>query len=137
MKKILVLAVVCAAMFALPLAAQQADSDEEGLTYINVNVYKVYDHKDAYIVVYGKNNNKTATVVIPKAWAIQQPRKLEFRKMIAPVNQPFMTVFYRGANFARVFLTLPSDRRRSVWAAAPYADVQSELDKESLTIVLD
>jgi hypothetical protein len=48
-----------------------------------------------------------------------------------------MTVFYRGEAFERVFLTMPQDRRRSVWGAAPYADVQGELDKEALTIVLD
>ena len=138
MRKILVLA-ICAVAFALPLAAQQAagTDDETGLTYINVVVHKVYDHKDAYIVVYGKNSNRTGTVVIPKTWVVQQPRKLQFRKLHAPITQAFMTVFYRGTQFERVFLTMPQDRRRSVWGAAPYADIQGELDKEALTIVLD
>ena len=138
MRKILVLA-ICAAALALPLAAQQAaGTDEEtGLTYINVVVHKVYDHRDAYIVVYGKSSNRTATVVIPKTWVVQQPRKLQFRKMQAPITQAFMTVFYRGTQFERVFLTMPQDRRRSVWGAAPYADIQGELDKEALQIERD
>jgi hypothetical protein len=131
MKKVLLLALVVFSCCLLPLASQEADEDP--LTYINFKVYKVLEHKEAYIVTYGTFTNKVASVIIPKTWIDKHPRKLLFRKLQKPL-EPFMTVFYRGGEFYRMFLTMPTDRRESVWGTAPFADVSSELGKETLSL---
>jgi hypothetical protein len=133
MKKLLVFVLIAAACGAGLSAQAAAESSEDTLTYVNVSVYKVYDNKDAYIVLYGKSNNTTAQVVIPKKWAGERPRRLEIRNMINPTKQPYMSVWFRGGAFERITLTLPRNRQNAVWGAAPWADV-GDLDKTSITV---
>jgi hypothetical protein len=134
MKRISFLVLAAMICVVFPLVAQDAQSSEGNLTYVNARVYKVYDHKDAYIVVYEKHSNKAAKVIIPKQWIVERPRKLEIRNMVAPLNQAYMSVWYKDGAFDHVVLTLPRSRQHPVWGAAPWANVEGDLDKSSIAL---
>ncbi|MDR1785595.1 MAG: hypothetical protein LBR23_03925 [Spirochaetaceae bacterium] len=124
---------LCAAAFA----GAQDSSSKEGLTYVTVRVYRVFESPEAYIVMYPTHSNKAASVAIPKTWQIQQPgksaRKLIFQKLRLPL-EPFMTLFYRDGVFERVYLTMPLDKTDSRWGLSKKAGAQGDLDKESISI---
>ena len=110
---------------------------EAEITYHNVQVYKVLDHKDAYIVMYAKGHREVGTVTIPKKWyssAMTADSKLHFRALPNGMN-PYMTVVKRAGAFERVFLTLPTSRALPVWGVADLTVKVDDLDKESLEIV--
>ncbi|MBQ0051754.1 MAG: hypothetical protein KBT11_06795 [Treponema sp.] len=110
---------------------------EAEITYHNVIVYKILDHKDAYIVTYAKGHRDAATVTVPKKWYSSSANvnsKLSFRPL--PKNMdPYMTVIRRGEGFERVILTLPVSRADSVWGVADSSYVVNDADKDSLEIV--
>lgn len=109
---------------------------ESEVTYRNVLVYKVLDHKDAYIVMYAKGHRDVATVTIPKKWyssAINVNTKLSFRALPKGMD-PYMTVISRNGSFERVLLTLPTSRAASVWGVADSSYVVNDADKETLEI---
>lgn len=107
--------------------------NESQMTYKNVNVYKVLDQKDAYIVMYAKGHNDIGSVDIPKKWYENSPKKLQFRPLSKGMT-PYMTVFYRNGEFSHVILTMPTNRAASSWGVAD-SNVQVNADKETLDIV--
>ena len=87
MKKFLI-SVILAALTAASVMAQDAQAAKpvwdhgdnvSDLSYQNVFIYKVLDHKDAYIVMYAKQGMKVGTTIVPKSWSAQTPRKLDIR----------------------------------------------------------
>jgi hypothetical protein len=137
MKKILILVFAVFLCCAVSAAAQE---ENPGLSYVNVKVYRVFDSNDAYVVLYATTTNKTASVVIPKAWLDRQPegtqRKLMIRTLQRP-SDPYMTVFYRGGAFERVILTMPLSKTDASWGFINKADIKGEdLEKETLTLEL-
>lgn len=107
--------------------------NESEISYKNVTVYKVLDHKDAYVVMYAKGHREVGNVTIPKKWYKESPRKLGFRKLSVGMS-PYMTVFYRGGNFEQVVLTMPVNRADSAWGVAD-SNVQIDSDKDTFDIV--
>ena len=130
MKKML-LVLFMAACFALPALAQEASSSTpiwdhgtnvSAVTYRIVQIYRIYDQQDAYIILYEKQDASIGQVSIPKKWADGEgstPRKLFWRDKIKTLGS-YMTVYYKDGNFFKVMLTVPYNRNEAVWSVAPY-----------------
>ncbi len=144
MKKI-ILALLLAASFVLPLAAQSGDSEKttpiwdhgdnvSDISYTSVPIYRVFQHKDAYVVYYQKQDLRRGTVVIPRKWAYGTAgRKLYFRKRPANLDS-FMTVYYKGGEFYKVTLTVDLASHDAIWGILPAYTKLSGTDAESLTV---
>ncbi|MCR5763450.1 MAG: hypothetical protein K6G00_08735 [Treponema sp.] len=139
MKKLL-LALIMAASVVMPALAQEAakpiwdkGDNVSNLTYRNVQVYKVYDQLDSYIVLYQKQTTEIGQIAIPKKWATGNvDRKLVFHEKVKNVGA-YMSVFYKDGDFYKVILNVPMDRRDSVWAVAPNG-TQVDANIETLSI---
>ena len=144
MEKIIV-ALLLAACFALPAVAQSNESSKttpvwdhgdnvSDLTYETVPIYRVLNHKDAYVVIYLKQNLKVANVVIPKKWAYGTVgRKLFFRTKPASLDSS-MTVFYKGGEFFKVCLTVNPSQHDSIWGMVPNGTKLEGTDAETLEL---
>ncbi len=138
MKKIFI-ALVLACVCVLPAVSQSKGSETQSskpiwdhgdnvasFTYRNVRVYKVYDYKTAYVVLYEKGGVGVGSVTIPKKWYAKKAseRKLEFRNLPAGLD-PYMTVIYKDEEFYKVWLTLNMDHYAgSIWGVLPtYVEV--------------
>ena len=114
----------------------KSSSYEQGpITYHNVLVFKVFDHKDAVIVAYADHNRGMKQVTIPKTWSQNIPRKLEYRPCPKGIN-PFMTVYYKDNAFYKVVLTVPpATNPDNLWAVAPsHFDVGDVSSIESIKL---
>mgnify|MGYP006916023068 CR=1 FL=1 len=139
MKKLL-LALIVAASIVLPALAQEAakpiwdkGDNVSNLTYRNVQVYKVYDQLDSYIVLYEKQSTEIGQLVIPKKWASGNvDRKLVFHQKVKNVGS-YMSVFYKDGEFYKVILNVPLDKRDAVWSVAPNG-MQVDTNIESLKV---
>ncbi len=143
MKKLLFV-LFMAACFALPALAQEKTAttprwnhgdNVSNITYRIVQVYRVYDQNDAYIVLYEKQDAQIGQVVIPKKWAdVEGPteQKLFFRDKIKNLGS-YMTVYYKNGDFWKVMLTVPFNHRDTVWSVAPYG-TQVDANVETLDV---
>ncbi len=135
MKRILVL-VMLAVVFATGMIFAQ-ESTEEGkssLSYRNVTIHKILDHKHVYIVLYAKHGIGVGQVMIPKTWSKENPRKIQFRLLPKGLN-PFMTVVYKDGEFHKVILTAPSPKVGGTWGvASAYVDIGDSAQAETLEI---
>lgn len=128
--------------FTMAAVAQSSDSSSSDkdeskwseMSYVNVPVIKVYEGKEAYIVLYLKNKTGVGKVVIPKAWAKatkDTPRKLKFRNAKSD-KASYMCVQKKGGEFHRVVLTVPASKSSSIWAVADYHKEIEGSDKDTL-----
>ena len=141
MNKFLI-SVILAALTAASVMAQDAQAAKpvwdhgdnvSDLSYQNVFIYKVLDHKDAYIVMYAKQGMKVGTTIVPKSWSAQTPRKLDIRNKPKGLS-PYMTVIKKNGEFLLVRMTLPLNRNDPVWGVAPNGTTVSGADAETLSI---
>ena len=110
---------------------------ESAISYKNVTVYRVLDHRDAYVVMYARARNQIGKVTIPKSWHSRdnenKKAKLNFRPLPTGMA-PWMTIITRDGNFDSVTLTMPTGRNHAAWGVAT-SDVEiSDLDKQTLEI---
>ena len=141
MKKLFVLAtMILAGVLFSASAKEKADYkyefQESAVSYRNVQVYKVLDHKDAYIVMYAKGHRDVGTVNIPKKWysaSMRADSKLSFRPLPKGMY-PYMTVISRDGAFERVLLTLPVSHNSPIWGVADSTHKIDDADKETLDI---
>ena len=141
MKKLVFLAsLLCAGILFSASAKEKADYkyefQEAAVSYRNVQVYKVLDHKDAFIVMYAKGHRNVGTVTLPKKWyssASRADTKLSMRPLPSGMN-PYMTVIYRDGEFERVLLTLPVSRATPIWGVADSTVQIDDADKDTLEI---
>lgn len=142
MKKLFILsALLCVGFLFSAAAKEKADYkyeyQEAKVSYHNVQIYKVLDHKDAYIVMYAKGHREVGTITIPKKWyssASSSDAKLNFRSLPKGMY-PYMTVLYRDSSFERVILTLPTARNNPVWGVADSTVKIADADKDTFDIV--
>lgn len=133
---LLVLALSCASIMAQDEQSENSGRDESKwgpVSYYNVPVYKVFDSKNAYVVVYGKSRYGAGSTTIPKKWArgnVQNPRKLKFRTVEGTL-QPFMTVVSENGEFKRVVLNVPASKSNKIWGVAKESAVK-DADKDTL-----
>ena len=104
------------------------------ISYVNVPILKILEGKNAYSIIYQKNQVGVGSVVIPKAWAkgsTDSPRKLKFRKVRSGYNS-FMTVIKDEGEFKRIILSVPMNKSDSIWGVADYRKPMEGEDKETL-----
>ena len=104
------------------------------LSYVNVPILKILEGKNAYSIIYQKNQVGVGSVVIPKAWvksSPDSPRKLKLRKVRSGYNS-FMTVIKDDGEFKRVILSVPMNKSDSIWGVADYRKTMEGEDKETL-----
>ena len=130
MKKFFAAAVLAIAMI-LPAVSQENNEQTKQpvwnhgdnvstISYQNVRILKIYDQKDAYVVLYEKQGIDIGTAVLPKKWFKNEDgaRKLNFRTMPKGLS-PYMTVISQNGEFLKVWITAPTNRFNSLWAIAP------------------
>lgn len=130
MKKSLFIAALfgIAVLFSASAREYKNEFVESSVSYKNVTVYKVLDHKDAYIVMYAKGHREVGNIAIPKKWYKEHPSKLKFR-VLPNGLQPFMSVYYKDGNFSYVILTMPTSRMAAAWGVADSnAEVNADVD---------
>lgn len=138
-KSLLALLLVCGLTITGVFAQEQAEqtTEEYGgeLSYRNVVVYKVFDHRDVVVVVYAKHGKDMAQVMIPKSWTHENPRKLTYRTCPPGIN-PYMTVLTKNGEFHKVILTLPHVKSPdSLWTvASPHLDIGDAASAETLEL---
>ena len=137
MKKFFVISALLLVASLFTVSAEERgykyEYQESNLTYKNVIVYKVLDHRDAYVVMYAKGHREVGNVTIPKKWYKESQHKLAFRTLPAGMS-PYMTVLYKSGEFSQVILTMPVNRGDSTWGIAD-SNVQVDANKDTFDIV--
>lgn len=105
------------------------------LTYQNVRIYKIYDQKDAYVVLYEKQGIDIGTAVLPKKWFSNEEgaRKLNFRNLPKGLS-PYMTVIKQDGEFLKVRVTVPNNRFNPIWSIYPRGKTVDGTDADTLSI---
>ena len=84
MKKFFVISALLLAASLFTVSAEDREYkyeyQESNLTYKNVTVYKVLDHREAYVVMYAKGHREVGNVTIPKKWYKESPHKLSCKE---------------------------------------------------------
>lgn len=138
MKKFLMILAIFTA-FTFSVAAQNNGEPKNeamwsNMSYVNVPIVKVYEGKDAYIVLYQKNKVGIGKVVIPKKWTKgnpDNPKKLKFRNTRV-ADGAYMSVQKKDGEFMRVILTLPMSKLNPIWGVADYHKEIEGSDKDTL-----
>ena len=113
---------------------EKTEGKWSNLSYVNVPILKILEGKNAYSIIYQKNQVGVGSVVIPKAWvksSPDSPRKLKFRQVRSGYNS-FMTVIKDDGEFKRVILSVPMNKSDSNWGVADYRKTMEGEDKETL-----
>ncbi|MCM1321978.1 MAG: hypothetical protein NC041_08375 [Bacteroides sp.] len=136
MKKLFIAVIICVCMM-YSAAAQEQSEEKSSATYVNVPVYKVFDHKDAYVVMYAKGSNVGQTY-LPKEWFQQSGHKKGSVRALAKNISQYMTIVYKDGEFFRVILNMPVSRHDSAWGVYPAnVDVASKIEnRDTLDIEL-
>ncbi|GMO58511.1 MAG: hypothetical protein Ta2A_04070 [Treponemataceae bacterium] len=134
-------AFVCAASLHAQDAPAQGTPGDGTLNYINVQIYALVAHKDAYIVLYAKQGTIQGynQVTIPRSWA-RTPEgggKLYIKTLPKGLVAPYMTIYYKGTEFQRVALSLPHDRNHSVYGIMKHGDFSAVQSIEKLDFPLN
>lgn len=136
MKKILMILALFS-VFTMSVMAQDSGKKEKKqseYSYVNLPIVKVYEGKDAYVVLYQKNKVGIGKTVIPKKWAHgtpENPRKLKFRNTRI-ADGAYMSVIKKAGEFQRVVLTLPMSKQNTIWGVADYHKEIEGSDKDTL-----
>lgn len=134
MKKI-VMSLALMVLVSLPFFAQNSEENNGHFTYFNVQVLRVYEHKDAYLVLYNKTGTKMGQVAVPKDWFKYNSTNYSRVRSLPEGMHPYMTVIYKDNEFYKVYLNMPTDRSNSAWAVlSPNIDISSKINKETLEI---
>lgn len=139
MKKLTIIALLIITSSLSLFAQDSAVKDEykSDLTYVNVPVFRTYDQRQCYVVMYQKNNNKIGQVLLPKEWfkSKANEQKKGILRTLPKLLNPYMTVIYKNNEFHKVLLNMPLDRNHSAWSIiTPEIDVASKMNMETLEI---
>jgi len=124
-------------MFAQNSSESTSTEQSDGwssYSYVNVPIFKIFEGREAYIVVYQKNKVGVGNVVIPKKWAKgspEAPRKLKFRAVTTP-EKAYLTVVKKDGEFLKTIINVPMNKSCGIWALADYhKDIEGQ-DKDTL-----
>ncbi|MBQ5999714.1 MAG: hypothetical protein IJL70_09650 [Treponema sp.] len=140
MKKLAAILFIIAAMlghaFAAPVAYNESnEANWSSMSYRNLQILKILDSREGYVVLYQKGKIGTGRTVIPKSWNRgnpENPRKLKVRFLPGGKLKSFMTIVKKDGEFHHVVLTVPANRNDSVWGVISYRQSVEGTDKETL-----
>ena len=125
MKKILI--IMALLMLTCGVFADTPADDGE-IKYQNYQIYKVYAHPEAYVVMYYTKGIELGQVTIPAEWfKPSADRKGVLRLEKTTDFTPYFTVQTTGETVTKVILTMTSDRGHTSWGVmAAGVDLSSE-----------
>lgn len=144
MKKLLII-MAAAVCLAVSVSADESSSSKpiwdhgdniSKMSYQNVQVMRILDGKDSYVVLYARPGIKMGKCTIPKSWAKtakDTPRKLVFRKKPTGLDS-YMTVIKEDGQFKKVWLTLPPSKLDPIWGHIPAGTKIEAADVDTLEI---
>lgn len=118
MKRLLLIVL---ALLSFSLFAQETTKDSSEFTYLSAPIHKIYEHKDGYMVLYTKNNNDIAELLLPKQWFLPNTSseyKAYLRGMPKTVN-PYVVVGYKNGSPSVVFVNAPIRKNDPIWKMLP------------------
>lgn len=132
MKKAIVLLV----LLVISTVSVFAFTHESEYSYINVPLYKVYNHQNGYIVMYTRDGLKISTSYMPIKWFAFKERKAKLINLPKGLY-PYMTIVYKNNEFQYVTLAVPRNPADPFWGLLPETtgDVRDKFNVE--TFVLD
>ncbi len=125
MKKLII---TVALLMVISFAAfAQTSVDEDTVEYQNYQVYKVYAHPDAYVVMYYTKGVELGQVTIPAEWFKPTNRKAILRLVESTNFTPYFTIQTSNGSVTKVILTMTQDRNHTSWGVMDKSiDVMNE-----------
>ena len=121
-------------MVSLFATAQEQQQTAE-VSYVNIPVYKVYEHEDVYQVMYLRSGaHFLSKMMIPKTWFKPESQKKGVVRNLGKNLEPYVTIVYRNGEFSNVILNMPPSRRHSVWSFLPPGTVIADDIKNAETL---
>ncbi len=96
-------------------AFAQVGPDDKSVEYRNVQVYKVYEHPDAYVVMYYTKGVELGQVTLPTEWFKTGSDKGVLRTLETTDFTPYLLLQYTDGAFSKVIMTMPNDRNNVSW----------------------
>ncbi len=134
MKK-LIISVALLALLAVG-AFSQVGPDDKSVTYRNIQIYKVYEHPDAYIVMYYEDGLELGQVTIPTEWFASGNVKGDLRTFTYSDFSPYMMLQYVDGTFTKVILNMPNDRNNMSWGVIS-GTADTEVGSQTDTLILE
>lgn len=130
MKKTAVLVLILI-LFSVTFAAAEAPQrlEEGSFSYVNVPVLKIMEQRDNYIVYYRQFGTKIGCVSIPREWFKQgQANRTAYVKPLAKNVEPYISIFFEGGEFLRLFMYVPNNKADPVWGVFSGTNIPAEID---------
>lgn len=131
MKKAILLAAVFLVCAVLLFGAEGVDNS---VVYRNIKVYKVYEHPEAYIIMYYTNSMDLGQVTVPTDWFKSGSGKGVLNTYQTSVT-PYMTLQYTDGAFTKIVLNMPLNKTDLAWETLPQtADIGASKQKDTLKL---
>ncbi len=96
-------------------AFAQVGPEDKSVEYQSLQVYKVYAHPDAYVVLYYTKGVELGQVTLPTEWFRPGNDKGVLRTLETSDFTPYILLQYRDGAFSKVIVTMPNDRNNIAW----------------------
>ncbi len=124
MKKLIISVTLLLLLTAAAFA--QVGPEDKSVTYETVQIYKVYEHPDAYVVMYYTKGVELGQVTLPTEWFRPGNEKGVIRVLETSDFAPYLLLQYTEGTFSKVILTMPADKNNVSWGTMDKAvDVDS------------
>lgn len=133
MKKIVLLTMLFILLTAKIFA--QDTTDNNNVSYQNIQIYMVYQHPDSYVIMYYEDAMGLGQLTIPIEWFKPETDKAILRTMSGNFT-PYMVLQYTGGVFSKVIVTMPANRNNPAWGLMPES-VDSEAGSQADTLILE
>ncbi len=117
-------------------AFSQEGPDDKSVTYRNVQIYKVYEHPDAYIVMFYTTGIELGQVTIPTEWFEPGNTKGDLRTFRYSDFSPYMMLQYTDGVFTKVVLNMPKNKENLSWGVMDRA-ADTEVGSQTDTLILE
>lgn len=123
-------------IFGMFAQTNTSTTQEDSYFYQSVPVFKVFSHKDGYLVIYQKNDSNLNKVAFPKEWFDAFDKRGSIKAL--PKNlDPYMSVFYNNGSFDCVIIYMPVSKLNSTWGMLTSKDdISGFMASESFVLEL-
>ncbi len=96
-------------------AFTQVGPDDKSVEYEMIQVYKVYEHQDAFVVMYYTKGVELGQVTLPAEWFRPGNDKGVLRTLNSTDFTPYLLLQYTEGTFSKVVMTMPADKENIAW----------------------
>jgi hypothetical protein len=134
MKKATLLFISFVLFFGI-FAAIPAASEESDLYYINVQILKIFPHREGYYVIYRRSGMQTGECFIPTKWMDRRDQ----RAILMPIKSsidPYLSIVTKKGEFDHVTIYAAKDFHHPTWGVLDgnRADLDEKFKVEKLDI---